>query len=218
MPSRRPAKNRSTALAPLSHIERSIHLVRGEKVLLDFELARLYGVPTKVLNQAVRRNASRFPEDFMFRVTEEEVDSLRSQIVTLNDAPEFKAKTTKTNRGAHRKFLPHAFTEQGVAMLSSVLRSPRAVKVNVEIMRAFVRLRQLLASNAELSKRLDELESRYDASFAVIFQAIRALMDGAKEDEVSSKRKPRIGFDTSVEAKPAGRSAPRGRRAISRVS
>lgn len=182
-------------------------------MLLDFELAWLYGVPTKVLNQAVRRNWLRFPEDFMFRLTEEEVDSLRSQIVTLNDAPEFKAKTTKGGRGAHRKFLPHAFTEQGVAMLSSVLRRPRAVKVNVEIVRAFVRLRQMLASNAELSKRLDELESRYDSSFAMIFQAIRALMDGAKADEETAKSKPRIGFDTAIEGKPAGGIARRSRRA-----
>ncbi len=158
-------------------IEASILLVRGHRVLLDEDLARLYGVEVKALNQAVRRNASRFPDDFLIRLTPEEVGRLRSQAVTL-----------ETGRGRHRKYAPWAFTEQGVAMLSSVLRSPRAILVNIEIMRAFVRLRQMLASNAELARKLAELESRYDARFKVVFEAIRSLM--------SAETKPgrRIGF------------------------
>ena len=133
--------------------------------MLDSELATLYSVGTKALNQAVNRNIERFPEDFMFRLTEEEATRLRSQIVTL-----------KTGRGRHRKYLPYAFTEQGVAMLSSVLRSTRAVQVNIEIMRAFVRLRELIATNRDLARRLDHLEKKYDRQFKVVFDAIRELM------------------------------------------
>jgi len=128
---------------------------------VDDDLAELYDIPVKVLNQAVKRNRSRFPEDFMFQLTAEESDSLRSQNVTL-----------KTGRGRHRKYLPFAFTEQGVAMLSSVLRSKRAVQVNVEIMRTFVRLRQMLASNTQLAGKLAALEKKYDAQFKVVFDAI----------------------------------------------
>ena len=162
---------------PTERIEERILLVRGHKVMLDAELAQLYGVPTKVLNQAVTRNIERFPKDFMFQLTEEEATGLRSQIVTL-----------KTGRGQHRKYLPYAFTEQGVAMLSSVLRSRRAVQVNIEIMRVFVRMRQMLASNAELARRLGELEKRYDAQFKVVFDAIRELM------EPPEKSRRSIGF------------------------
>jgi hypothetical protein len=131
------------SLVPLERIERAIVVLRGHKVMLDSDLATLYDVKTKVLNQAVGRNIERFPEDFMFQLTEEEAIRLRSQIVTL-----------KTRRGQHRKYLPYAFTEQGVAMLSSVLRSTRAVQVAIEIMRTFVRLRRMVASNAELARRL----------------------------------------------------------------
>jgi hypothetical protein len=143
--------------------------VRGHRVMLDVDLAALYGVPTKVLVQAVKRNLARFPADFMFHLTEQELRSLRSQIVTLDDA-------AKPGRGRHAKYLPYAFTEQGVAMLSSVLRSRRAVQVNVEIMRAFVRLRDLVAHDQELARRLDVLESKYDRQFKVVFDAIRELM------------------------------------------
>ena len=125
----------------------------------------MYGVDVKALNQAVRRNASRFPDDFMFHLTLAEHAALRSQTVTLN-----------RGRGHHRKYPPLAFTEQGVAMLSSVLRSVRAVQVNIEIMRAFVRLRQALQANADLSRKLDALEKKYDAQFRVVFDAIRQLM------------------------------------------
>mgnify|MGYP001614833503 CR=1 FL=1 len=159
-------------------IECSILLLRGHKVMLDADLAALYGVATKVLVQSVRRNPSRFPEDFMFQLTFQEFTRLRSQIVTSN---------TERRRGG-RRHLPYAFTEQGVAMLSSVLRSKRAIQVNVEIMRAFVRLRQMLASHADLARKLDALERRYDAQFKIVFDAIRELM-------APPSQKPRpIGF------------------------
>ena len=138
-------------------IEHSIVRVRGQNVLLDDDLARLYGVETRVLNQAVQRNRSRFPLDFAFRLTVAERDSLRSQIVisntTVPDAPLRSQSVTSNARGG-RRYLPHAFTEQGVAMLSSVLRSPRAIAVNIEIMSAFVQLRRMLDSNAELARKL----------------------------------------------------------------
>lgn len=130
--------------------------------MLDADLARLYGVETKVVLQAVKRNPERFPEDFSFQIDNQEFENLRSHFVT-------------SNRGG-RRYLPYAFTEQGVAMLSSVLRSPRAIQVNIEIMRAFVRLRRLLATNAELSRKLAALESKYDAQLKVVFDAIRELM------------------------------------------
>ncbi len=157
------------SLVPIERIERAIVVLRGHKAMLDSDLATLYGVKTKALNQAVSRNVERFPADFMFQLTEAEADFLRSQTVTL-----------KTSRGQHRKYLPYAFTEQGVAMLSSVLRSPRAVQVNIEIMRAFVRLREMIATNRDLARRLDELEKRYDAHFKSVFDAIRQLMAPAE--------------------------------------
>ena len=143
------------------------------------DLAKLYGVSAKVLNQAVRRNASRFPADFMFQLTGEEAAALRSQFVTL-----------KTGRGQHRKYRPYAFTEQGVAMLSSVLHSERAIRVNIAIMRAFVQLREMIGSNKGLARRLNELEKKYDSQFRVVFEAIRELM---AEPEPKVKR---IGFKT----------------------
>lgn len=153
--------------APLTpanpRIEDLILLVRGHRVLLDVHLAGLYGVDVRVLNQAVRRNIERFPEDFMFQLTADEQRSLRSQFVISN------------SRGG-RRYLAFVFTEQGVAMLSSVLRSPQAVQANVAIMRTFVKLRRLLHSNEELSRKLDALEQRYDAQFRAVFQAIRKLM------------------------------------------
>lgn len=155
-------------LVPAERIERRILVVRDQKVMLDTDLAALYGVPTKVLNQAVKRNLLRFPADFMFQLAQEEHDTLRSQSVTL-----------KHGRGRHRKYLPYVFTEQGVAMLSSVLRSRRAVLVNIEIMRAFVRLRALAFSHNGLANKIRALEAKYDAHDAQIreiFQAIRDLM------------------------------------------
>jgi hypothetical protein len=156
-------------MAPTAQVlDTRIRSVRGHKVMLDADLAELYGVPTKALVQAVKRNPNRFPEDFMFHLTEQEVGVLRSQTVTLDAKP--------SGQGRHTKYRPYAFTEQGVAMLSSVLRSDRAVQVNVEIMRTFVRLRGLVARDQELSRRLDALESRYDRQFKVVFDAIRELM------------------------------------------
>jgi hypothetical protein len=169
--------------APQPLISR-IRTVRGQKVLLDSDLAQLYGVATKVLVQAVKRNLQRFPSDFMFHLTEQELRALRSQIVTLDDTQD-----RPKGRGRHAKYSPYAFTEQGVAMLSSVLRSERAVQVNVEIMRAFVRLRGLIGHNRELARRLDDLESRYDRQFKVVFDAIRELMT-----PTAPAPKRRIGF------------------------
>jgi len=139
--------------------------------LLAPDLAVLYGVQTKSLIQAVKRNLERFPADFAFQLTEQELRSLRSQFVTLDEA-----EMGPQGRGRYAKYVPYAFTEQGVAMLSSVLRSKQAVRVNVEIMRAFVRLRDLVAHDRALARRLDDLESRYDRQFKVVFDAIRELM------------------------------------------
>ena len=147
--------------------ERAIVSLRGHRVMLDESLARLYDVPVKVLNQAVKRNLERFPPDFMFQLTEAESKSLRSQIVTLDAG----------HRGQHRKYLPFAFTEQGVAMLSGVLRSPRAVQANIAIMRAFVRLRRMLIEHADLARKLAALEKKYDKQFRVVFEAIQELME-----------------------------------------
>ena len=146
-------------------IEQRILVLRGHRVMLDADLAALYGVLPRVFNQAVKRNRQRFPADFMFQLGREEAASLRSQIVTLD-----------RGRGKHRKYLPYAFTQEGVAMLSSVLRSERAVMVNIEIMRAFVRFRTMAADYRDLRQRLDALERKYDARFRVVFDAIRKLM------------------------------------------
>jgi len=153
-----------TAIVPLERIESRIFLIRGHKVMLSSDLAMLYGVQARALIQAVKRNRDRFPPDFMFQLTDGEFANLKSQIVT-------------SSWGGVRRATPYAFTEQGVAMLSSVLRSRRAVLVNIEIMRAFVRLRQLLATHADLARKLEALEKRYDAQFKVVFDAIRELMN-----------------------------------------
>jgi len=155
------ASNQS--IIPVERIEKAILLVRKQKVILDADLAVLYGVETRVLVQAVKRNLERFPEDFMFQLSYEEFAILRSQSVTSSD-------------WGGRRYPPYAFTEQGVAMLSSVLRSQRAIRVNIEIMRAFIRLRRILASHTELARKLDALEKKYDAQFKVVFEAIRQLM------------------------------------------
>jgi hypothetical protein len=183
-------KNKSAALSAET-ITRSIVRLRGHKVLLDTDLARLYGVETRVLVQAVKRNLERFPEDFMLQLTWEEAENLRSQNVILND-PGSRSQIVTLKRGANIKYRPYAFMEQGVAMLSSVLKSPRAVAVNIEIMRAFVRLREMLASNKELVRKLDGLERRlgaHDQAIASILSAIRELMAPPEPP-----RKRRIGF------------------------
>ena len=165
-----------TDLIPAASIEKKIMLLRGQKVMLASDLAAMYGVTTFNLNKAVKRNLDRFPDDFMFQLTRQEVANLT-----------FQNGISNTDHGGHR-YSPYAFTEQGVAMLSSVLRSQRAVKVNIEIMRAFVRIRQWLASNVELAHKLAELEKKYDVQFKAVFDAIRELM---RPPEATRKR---IGF------------------------
>jgi hypothetical protein len=161
---------------PPERVERRILLIRGQKVMLDTDLAELYQVQTFRLNEQVKRNRTRFPEDFMFQLTREEARSLTSQFA-------------RSNRGrGGRRTPPYAFTEQGVAMLSSVLHSERAVQVNIAIMRAFVKLREMLASNRDMARRLDEMEKKYDTQFKVVFDAIRELM------KPPEKPRRRIGF------------------------
>jgi ORF6N domain len=183
--------SRSATLVPVEHITQSILVLRGQRVLLDAELAALYGVEIRVLVQAVKRNRARFPEDFMFQLSAAEWGALRSQVVTF-----------KSGRGQHRKYLPYVFTEQGVAMLSSVLRSERAIAVNIQIMRAFVRMRELLASNRTLARRLDELEARLEKKLATHDQAIAAILSAIRQlmHPPAPKRRP-IGFTADLAAK-----------------
>lgn len=166
----------STPILAVS-IEKKILLIRGQKVMLDSDLAAMYEVETKALNRAVKRNIDRFPDDFMFQLEPEELKNLM-----------FQFGASSYGHGGRRK-PAYAFTEQGVAMLSSVLRSPRAVKVNIEIMRAFVRIRQWLATNAELAHKLAKLEKKYDSQFKIVFDAIRELM------RPPASPKKRIGFN-----------------------
>ena len=167
----------SNMAVPPERIERRILQVRRQKVMLDADLAELYGVETKVLNQSVRRNLYRFPADFMFQLTKQEFRDLRFQFGT-------------SSRWGGRRYIPMAFTEQGVAMLSSVLHSERAVQVNIAIMRAFVKLREILSSHRDLASRLNKMEKKYDARFKVVFDAIRELM------RPPEKTRGRIGFRT----------------------
>jgi phage regulator Rha-like protein len=162
-------------------IEKKILLIRGEKFMLDADLAELYGVETKMLVRAVKRNIDRFPEDFMIQLNKDEFENLRFQFGT-------------SSQWGGRRYPPYAFTEQGVAMLSSVLNSKRAIHVNIEIMRAFVKLRQMLASNAELARKLKALEKKYDAQFKVVFDAIRQLMTP------DMPKKGKIGFQREKDA------------------
>jgi hypothetical protein len=170
-----PTKTKAIA----ERIRQSIFLIRGQKVMLDVHLADLYEVETRALVQAVTRNRTRFPRDFMFRLTKREFTSLRSQIVISNI------------RGGRRS-APYAFTEHGVAMLSSVLRSNRAISVNIEVVRAFVHLRQIISEHADLAKRIDELEELYDGKFQIVFDAIRGLI------QPPTKEKKRIGYLVST--------------------
>lgn len=190
-----------------AEIAGQILFIRGQRVLLDSDLARMYGVETKNLNKAVKRNADRFPSDFLFQLTREEVENLRFQTGTSNDArPQtVPAPGSGSGRGG-RRYLPYAFTEQGVAMLSSVLRSPRAVAVNIEIMRAFVKLRRLLLTHAELARKLEDLEKKYDTQFRGVFDAIRALMASDGADRPYSKTK--IGFGAQAQRTAESAHAP----------
>src|ERR1043166_1790383 len=169
-------------IIPVEAIAQVIYVLRGQRVLLDRDLAALYGVETRALNQAVKRNVERFPEDFMFQLNWEETAALlRSQIVILDDQADSKplknqvalrSQSVTLKRGRHRKFRPFAFTEQGVGMLSGVLSSPRAIHVHLTIIRTFVQLRQLLSSHADLARKLESLEKKYDAKFRIVFDAI----------------------------------------------
>lgn len=187
------------------NLARLVLFIRGEKVLLDTDLADLYGVEARVLNQSVARNRARFPDDFMFQLTTEEWTAMRSQIVTASGAKGSKSSQTvmssppvagltsqivMSNGRGGRRTLPYAFTEQGVAMLSSVLRSQRAVEVNIAIMRTFVQLRRLMDSNRDLARRIEAMETRYDEQFSQVFDAIKQLIT----EDKSRKAKPRIGF------------------------
>lgn len=182
-------------LAPL------IIRLRRENVILDSDIAELYGVETKVLNQAVKRNIERFPSDFMFQISDDELENLRSQsaisnsrsqIATLKPDHSLRSQivTLNSKRGQHRKYLPYAFTEQGVAMLSSVLRSARAVEVNIAIMRTFVQLRSLMQSNKLLAEKIEKLEEKYDQNFQIVFDAINQLIAA---EEIPNKE---LGFHT----------------------
>ena len=163
-----PKKVPQKSALPIELIASKIHLIRGQKVMLDRDLAELYGVQTKVLKQAVRRNIDRFPSDFMFELTDNEQKSLRSQIVTLK-------------KGQHSKYLSFAFTEQGVAMLSSVLNSDRAIQVNIQIVRTFTRLRAMLATHEDIKRKIEAMEKKYDENFQIVFEAIKQLFDGEEK-------------------------------------
>jgi len=169
-------------IVSVENIVNKIYHFRGVNVMLDRDLAELYGVETGHLKRQVNRNINRFPEDFMFELTKEEVDSLRCQTGIL-----------ETGRGQHSKYLPYVFTEQGVAMLSSVLHSERAIIVNIQIMRIFTKLRQMLSTHEELKRKIEDMENRYDHQFRVIFDAIKQLI----EEDLKPKRD--IGFERNKE-------------------
>jgi phage regulator Rha-like protein len=171
-------KDSTKSLIPIERIERKIYFLRAEKVMIDRDLAVLYGVTPKRLNEQVKRNRRRFPDDFMFQLTAEESESLRSQFATL-----------KTGRGQHRKYRPYAFTEHGAVMLASVLNSPTAVAASIQVVRAFVRLRAILATHKDLARKLAEMEKKYDMQFRAVFDVIRKLM----EPPPSRPRRP-MGF------------------------
>ena len=200
--------DKAIAVARKDRIDAAIRLFRGQRVVLDSDIAHLYGVTVASLNQAVKRNASRFPSDFMFRMTGEDLADLRGELGATRLKSQFVI--SKIGRGGRRS-LPCAFTEQGVAMLSSVLRSPRAIQVNIEIMRAFVRLRGMLGAHADLARKVEALEQKYDRQFKGVFDAIRKLMA-----PVAAKRRA-IGFHLQPE-EPRGRGRPglEARRARSR--
>jgi hypothetical protein len=183
--------SKNGSLIPVERIERSILLIRGHKVMLDTDLAALYGVETGQLVRAVKRNTSRFPHDFMFQLSKGEFENLRCHFGT-------------SSQWGGRRYPPYAFTEQGVAMLSSLLQSRRAVQVNIEITRAFVRLRRMLASHAELARKLDTLERKYDAQFKVVFDAIRELMKPPESKKRPIRflvEEPKVPYITKIKRK-----------------
>jgi hypothetical protein len=188
-------------IIPAERIENRIFLVRGQKIMLSTDLADLYEVEPSTLMQAFKRNLDRFPVDFMFQLSWEEVKALRSHFVILDSGRPDRTGNPRSQfvimaSGKNVKYLPYAFTEQGVAMLSGVLRSRRAIQVNVAIMRAFVKLREILAAHKDLARKLDEMEKKYDSQFKVVFEAIRALMAPPEH-----KQKGRIGFKAESQTK-----------------
>jgi hypothetical protein len=188
-----PKKPRPSSIVPIEAVQRRIYIVRGQRIILSSDLAQIYGVSAKQLNQAVGRNPDRFPEDFVFQLTKDEVATLsRSQFVTLNDRP------ARQTRGSNLKYLPYAFTEHGVLMAANLLRSPQAVKASLFVVRAFVKLRELLSTHHELAAKLDELEHRlqnHDDQILALVDAIRQLME-----EPEDPPKPRIGFATELDS------------------
>ena len=171
-----------------------VRLIRGEKVLLDSDLAGLYQVEARALNQAVARNRDRFPDDFMFQLSAKEYEAIRSRFVTASKTSDRNSSQTVMSSQKHRgrSYLPYAFTEQGIAMLSSVLRSSRAVDVNIAIMRTFVQLRRLMDSNRNLARKIEAMEEKYDEQFAVVFDAIKQLI--AEDEHRKARPKRSIGF------------------------
>lgn len=216
MAKRKAVRTTGRCLVNAEQIDGSIRVIRGQKVLLDEQLAVFYGVETKKLVQAMKRNKDRFPADFMFQLDRDEWVALRSQFATLEDQTNLRSQfvtsntepsrlrsqsvTLKTGRGQHRKYAPYAFTEQGVAMLSSVLRSPRAIEVNIEIMRAFVRLRQLLSVHKDLAERLSKLEQQMRGRNADVDQQFRHVFSLLEQlfTPPTGKRRP-IGFHAGDE-------------------
>jgi hypothetical protein len=171
-----------TLIIPNEIIENRIFLIRGKKVMLDDDLARLYGVQTKVLNQAVKRNMARFPEDFMFQLTKQEAEIWKSQIVISNEI--LKSRIVTSRWGGKRK-LPYVFTEQGVAMLSSVLKIKQAIRVNIQIMRTFTKIREMIVSNKALREQIEAMERKYDSKFKVVFDVIKRLVE---KDAIEPKK------------------------------
>lgn len=187
----------TSPLVAIDTLSDRIHLVRGQRVMLDSDLAELYGVTTKRFNEQVKRNADRFPADFMFQLTEEEGKSLRSQIATLNPDESLRPQLAalKAGRGQHRKYLPYVFTEHGAIMAASVLNSPRAVEMSVFVVRAFVQLRELLSTHRELAKQLDKLERK----LATHDQAIAGLIDAIRQlTSLPAKKSRPIGFTADL--------------------
>jgi len=176
----------------LQQIETKIYDIRGQKVMLDFDLAEMYEVQTKNLNLAVKRNINRFPKDFMFQLSKTEWEVLRLQILTSN-SQRLQIETLETGRGKYTKYLPHAFTEQGLAMLSGILNSEKAIVVNIAIMRAFVFMRQYALTHKDLTEKLRELETKYDKQFKDVYDAINFLLQKDKQQTNQQSRK-RIGF------------------------
>ena len=176
---------KNQTIVPLDKIESKIYFIRGKKVMLDSDLAELYQVETKNLNKAMKRNLNRFPVDFMFQLNKLEAYNLKSQFVTSSSRFQFGTLI----RGQNIKYLPYVFTEQGVAMLSSILKSERAIQVNIQIMRTFTKIREMIVSNKDLREKIEKLEKKYDKNFAIVFGAIKKLMT---EEE---KPKNEIGFN-----------------------